>query len=299
MLSSRTRARPAVARVRSSSVSRRRPWPRPRAVATTNMRLISADARLEHAQPAAADRRAALVEHEPRRAAAGEDVLAGEDVSVGAKSGPEPLAHELHVLARTAPARPGGRVARGGSRRAARARAAQREDRDVVVRAAATNSSACAVQEADERLGVERARVLGDQRRRGARRRTARRRGAPPSSPSVNANSRSPRPNGASARRSGVVLDAERQPGVAAARARRPRRRAAAAACARRWTSACGRPRRTRGRPARTSSRRHARAQDRVRLREHLGRAVAVPRARLDEEAHHRAERRRPRGPCR
>ena len=44
---------------------------------------------------------------------------------------------------------------------------------------------------------------------------------------------------------------------------------------------------------------RQPRAQDRVRLREHLGRAVAVERARLDEEAHHRARSRRPPGPCR
>ena len=174
------------------------------------------------------------------------------------------------------PARPARRARRGRRRAAAPTRAASSRSR---------SASAC---------GVERAAVLGEQVARAARRRTARRRGAPPTArrwrrrarrrgPARTRAPRRPRPRRC---RAAARWCRARRP-VAAARAQQLRRRVAGVAPAQPAALE-----RSPGTPARTGPRAAASAGSRWSGAAPRPGAVAVERARLDEEAHHRGGRR-------
>ena len=253
------------------------------------MRLISASSGPERAHAAAAHRPAARVEHDERRALLLEHAVGGEDRLLGHEARPEPLAHERQVLVEE---RPRGRAGGGLVAQLELRRAPQREHDDVVVehRRPLLRLGEDAL---GERLRRHRAAELGQQLRqprvaeegavaarleqpvgrREQRRRRARSRpraprgGRPPRRPAAaRAPASSSLPPSARSRHGRrVARVAVAQPAVG--------RRCARKAVAKppRW---------------------QAHAQDAVGLREHLGRALGVPRARLDEEAHHRARRR-------
>ena len=287
MLSSRTRRAPFARAIRSSS-SRRRPWPRPRAVGDHEHALDLRDARLEHAQPAAADRRG-----RPRRARA--TPRPGRRTpprwrrsSRSARSPGRAGRARAPCSARTARARRPSRapswrisISPAGARRSARIA------RSSCSRGA--NSSAARCTSAHERLGRQRARVLGEQlvEARVAEQLAA---AARLRRPSVNANSRSPTPERrlvlarsapSSSTPSGrPVLPSSSSPPAA----QQPRRRVAAVGPAERPPS-----RNARKTGTNVSRRMRGRTSALVCASTSAGR-VAVPRARLDEEAHHRAQ---------